>query len=386
MIIITYMNVYNKINNDIPHQAIRRLYKEDPLLHRSDYHRDRDRIMHSVAFRRLANKTQVFTSDKGDHYRNRLTHTLEVSQIARSLNLFIGGNEPLTEAISLSHDLGHPPFGHAGEDVLDNIMSDDQGFDHNIQTYRIITKIEKRYANFNGLNLTTDTLEGVLKHNGPIDIEVIKSKLFYSRLNEEEKLDLTSQPSLEAQIASISDDIAYNCHDLDDGIRAGFFSIDDLKEIHIINKILDTNDLKFGSMDSNIKTYEMIRSLINNLIHDVVDETIRMMEKLNINKYSDIKKTNVLVVNFSDKLNIEIIEIKKFLHRNMYKNKNVLVNSDYGKKVLKDLFIFYSKNPIMLPNNWYNSYGIKDNTNKRLICDFIACMSDSFAIKKFNNL
>ena len=265
-------------------------------------------------------------------------------------------------------------------------MIDDQGFDHNIQTYRIVTSIEKRYANFAGLNLTIDTLEGVLKHNGPINAKAINNKKFYKKLEQESKINLISQPSLEAQIAAISDDIAYNCHDLDDGIRAGIFSIDDLKEIHIINKILDTNDLKFGSMDSNIKTYEMIRSLINNLIHDVVDETIRRMEKLNINKYSDIKKTNELVVNFSDNLNIEIIEIKKFLHRNMYKNKNVLVNSDYGKKVLKDLFIFYSKNPIMLPNNWYNSYGIKDNTNKRLICDFIACMSDSFAIKKFNNL
>ena len=380
------MNVYNKINNDTLQKDIRRFHTEEPLLHRSNYHRDRDRIMHSVAFRRLANKTQVFTTDKGDHYRNRLTHSLEVSQIARSLNLFIGGNESLTEAIALSHDLGHPPFGHAGEDILNHIMIDDQGFDHNIQTYRIVTSIEKRYANFAGLNLTIDTLEGVLKHNGPINAKAINNKKFYKKLEQESKINLISQPSLEAQIAAISDDIAYNCHDLDDGIRAGFFSIDDLKEIHIINKILDTNDLKFGSMDSNIKTYEMIRSLINNLIHDVVGESIRMMEKLNINKYSDIKKTNELVVNFSDNLNIEIIEIKKFLHRNMYKNKNVLVNSDYGKKVLKDLFIFYSKNPIMLPNNWYNSYGIKDNTNKRLICDFIACMSDSFAIKKFNNL
>ena len=386
MIIITYMNVYNKINNDIPHQAIRRLYKEDPLLHRSDYHRDRDRIMHSVAFRRLANKTQVFTSDKGDHYRNRLTHTLEVSQIARSLNLFIGGNEPLTEAIALSHDLGHPPFGHAGEDVLDNIMSDDQGFDHNIQTYRIITKIEKRYANFNGLNLTTDTLEGVLKHNGPIDIEVIKSKLFYSRLNEEEKLDLTSQPSLEAQIASISDDIAYNCHDLDDGIRAGFFTINDLKDISIINQILDKNTIKFGTMDNNIKVYEMIRSLINHLIHDVVDESARRIEKSNITKYTDIGRSKDTIVNFSEKLNVEIIKIKNFLYKNMYKNKNVLDNSEYGKIALERLFEFYSKNPNFLPDNWFNSYGVNNKSNNRLICDFIACMSDSFAIKQFNNL
>jgi len=380
------MNVYNKINNDTLYSNIERLHAEEPLLHRSDYNRDRDRIMHSVAFRRLAHKTQVFTSDKGDHYRNRLTHSLEVSQIARSLNLFIGGNESLTEAIALSHDLGHPPFGHAGEDMLNELMYDSHGFDHNIQTFRIVTSIEKRYANFNGLNLTLDTLEGILKHNGRIDIKTIKNKFFYLKLEDKTKINILSQPSLESQIASISDDIAYNCHDLDDGIRAGFFTIDNLKNINLINKILDENIVKFGKMDSNIITNELIRSLINNLIHDVVDESIRRIKKFNINKYVEIKSAEDLVVSFSDNLKNDIIQIKSFLYENMYKNKNVLVSANYGKNVLENLFIFYTNNPKLLPVNWQNEPGGSVKDNNRLVCDFIACMTDTFAIKQFNKM
>ena len=371
-----------------PNSSKGRFYNEfeEPSSIRTPYERDRDRIIHSNSFRKLKHKTQVFIESDSDYYRTRLTHSLEVAQIARSLCRAMKLNEDLGEVVSLAHDLGHPPFGHNGEKALNISMKKYGEFDHNDQTLRVITKIEKRYANFNGLNLTTDTLEGVLKHNGPIDIEVIKSKLFYSRLNEEEKLDLTSQPSLEAQIASISDDIAYNCHDLDDGIRAGFFTINDLKDISIINQILDKNTIKFGTMDNNIKVYEMIRSLINHLIHDVVDESARRIEKSNITKYTDIGRSKDTIVNFSEKLNVEIIKIKNFLYKNMYKNKNVLDNSEYGKIALERLFEFYSKNPNFLPDNWFNSYGVNNKSNNRLICDFIACMSDSFAIKQFNNL
>jgi len=352
-----------------------RIYKENENLIRSPYQRDRDRIIHSSSFRRLKHKTQVFVNTEGDHYRTRITHSLEVSQIARTLARHLGLNEDLSETLSLSHDLGHTPFGHAGEEVLRDCMDNYGGFDHNIQTLRIVTWLENKYYNFFGLNLTIETLDGLLKHNGPIkNIDPYKKILDKSFFNK--KLDFNSSPSLEAQIASISDDIAYNNHDLQDGLRAGLFSIEELNKISFISKIVKKHQKKLKNFRKEIIINQIIRDLINLMVIDVVNTTNKNLKKIKPKSIKDIYKQNNKMVHFSKETQEIDNQIKDFLKKNMYNNKKVIINTNKGKTITRDLFKHLLNNTKMYISNEL----LKNDQKERLIADFIAGMTDRYAI------
>ena len=346
---------------------------------RSSYQRDRDRIVHSTAFRRLKHKTQVFVNTTGDHYRTRITHSLEVAQIARTLAKYFKLNEDLCETLSLAHDLGHTPFGHAGEEALNNCMREYGGFDHNIQTVRIVTLLENRYYNFKGLNLSFETLDGLIKHNGPIKnlskLNNILGKNFFNK-----KINFLNSPSLEAQIASISDDIAYNSHDLEDGLRANLFKLKDLKNLPVLNLILKKHALKFKKFSQDLVLRQIIRETINEMVKDIIINTKKNILKLKIKNINDVYKSKNKIVCFSKKMNLFDVSIKKFLKKKMYFHKSVMRNTNFGKKVIKKLFLIVKKNP-----KKYLNIRIKEKTNiDRATCDFIAGMTDRFAINLYN--
>ena len=378
------MNTFNKIGffnnlND------KRKFSES-LDKRSSFQRDRDRILHSNAFRRLAHKTQVFFQiNKHDHFRTRLTHSLEVSQISRSINHEFGGNESLTEAISLAHDLGHPPFGHIGEAILNRIMLSEgnNGFDHNVQTLRILTVLEKKYALFDGLNLTFETLDGVLKHSGPI-IDLCPSKdNYYNSFIKQYPIMLNKQPSIEAQIASISDDVAYNCHDIDDGIRGGLFAVEDLISIEFIKDILLDNKKKYGKLESSREAHELKRKLIDVLIKDIIDQGTSNLLDYNIKSSSDIFNCQFQVIKFSDSLSENINLIRQFLRQNMYNNNEIVRFTSYIENVVNELFYFYKENLNKLTVK-VDIDLLSDKQINRVICDFISGMTDNYAIEKYN--
>ena len=305
---------------------------------RSPYQRDRDRIVHSTAFRRLKHKTQVFVNTAGDHYRTRITHSLEVAQIARTLAKYFQLNEDLCETLSLAHDLGHTPFGHAGEDALNYSMKKYGGFDHNIQTLRIVTLLENRYYNFKGLNLSLETLDGLIKHNGPIidlkNYNNILGKNFFKK-----KINFKKSPSLEAQIASISDDIAYNSHDLEDGLRANLFRLNDLRKIPVLNLILKKHNNKFKKFPKDLILRQIIREIINEMVKDIIVNTNKNIKKFNIKNINDVYKSKYPIVCFSKRMNLFDISIKKFLKNRMYFHKSVITKTNFGKKVIKFLFL-----------------------------------------------
>jgi len=352
-----------------------RIYKESDNLIRSPYQRDRDRIIHSSAFRRLKHKTQVFVNTEGDHYRTRLTHSMEVSQIARTLARSLELNEDLTETLSLSHDLGHPPFGHAGEEVLQECMYKYGGFDHNIQTIRIVTYIENKYYNFHGLNLSIETIEGLLKHNGPVKNlkpykNILPKNLF------ESKIVFNSFPSLETQVASISDDIAYNNHDLEDGLRAGLFSIKKISSLSYISKLIDKHYKNIKKFRREIIINQIIRDLINMMVMDVIKTSnLKLMEK-KPKKINDIYNQDSSIVDFSNKMKTIDIQIKDFLKHNMYNHPKVLTNTNKGRKIIKDLFNYISKKP----RKYLSDELLSRGTKERVIADFIAGMTDRYAI------
>ncbi len=358
-----------------------RIFKESESLTRSPHQRDRDRIIHSSSFRRLKHKTQVFVNTEGDHYRTRLTHSMEVSQIARTLARALKLNEDLSEALSLSHDLGHTPFGHAGEEVLNNCMNNFGGFDHNIQTLRIVTFLEKKYYKFQGLNLTIETLDGLIKHNGPvIDIKpyrLILNKNFFTK-----KISFNNYPSLEAQVASISDDIAYNNHDLEDGLRAGLFTINEISTIPGLKNLINKHLKNIKRYRKEIIINQIVRDLINLMVLDVINTTNRNLRAAKPKTLKDIYYYNGLIVNFSNKMKIIDIDIKKFLNDKMYNNKLVLANTNKGKKIIKNLFNYLIKKPKRFIN--YNLF--KDENKERVIADFIAGMTDRFAINLHNKI
>ena len=371
--------IYSKLSVSIKSKG--RLHKEKRSILRSPFQRDRDRIIHSTAFRRLKHKTQVFVNTEGDHYRTRITHSLEVSQISRTLAKYFGLNEDLCETLSLSHDLGHAPFGHAGEETLNECMKNKGGFDHNIQTLRIVTFLENKYYNFNGLNLTIETLDGLLKHNGPINNlnnlnNILGKNCFKNRIN------FKNQPSLEAQISSISDDIAYNSHDLEDGLRAKLFKIDDLVGIPIITEIIKKNKRSINKINSEMYIRQIIRDIINEMVTDIISNVKNNIKKYKIYKVNDIYRLNKQIVCFSKNMNIFDTKIKEFLRRKMYYSKDVLKKTNYGKKVIKFLFLKIKKNPNKFINNKMN----KDHTSDRAISDFIAGMTDRYAIKLYKSL
>ena len=370
-------NRFSKLSISIHSKGRFNVEKKSNL--RSPYQRDRDRIVHSTAFRRLKHKTQVFVNTTGDHYRTRITHSLEVAQISRTLAKYFKLNEDLCETLSLAHDLGHTPFGHAGEEALNDCMKEHGGFDHNIQTVRIVTLLENKYYNFKGLNLTFETLDGLIKHNGPIHnlskINNILGKNFFKK-----KINFQNSPSLEAQIASISDDIAYNSHDLEDGLRAQLFKLKDLNGIPVLNSILKRHNKKFKKFSQDLVLRQVIREIINEMVKDIIINTKKNIKKNNIRNIIDVYKSSQPIVYFSKRMNLFDINIKKFLKKRMYYNRSVLKKTNYGKKVIKGLFLKIKKNP----KKYLNIKNIRKSDIDRSICDFIAGMTDRFAIDLYN--
>ena len=355
-----------------------RIHRESLSKYRTPFQRDRDRIIHSASFRRLKHKTQVFVNTEGDHYRTRITHSMEVAQIARSIARYLNLNEDLAETLSLAHDLGHTPFGHAGEDSLDECMQDHGGFDHNLQTLRIIMFLENKYLKFNGLNLSIETLEGLLKHNGPVENLNLVDDLIGIR-NFKGMINFNTHPSLEAQISAISDDIAYNNHDIQDGINANLFKLEELVEIDFFKDIYKKYKKKINKHNYKVATYQIIRDSIDQMIKDLINNTKNNLRLNNIKKFKDINKTSFLMVNFSDKIKNSENEIRNFLRTKMYNNKNVLAKNNKGKLIIKKLFNKIKQNPKKFISNQQLSKG-----KYRAISDFISGMTDRYAINLFN--
>jgi len=372
----------NKLSNlAVPKQSKGRLFEEKKTSIRNDFQRDRDRIIHSTAFRRLKHKTQVFVNTTGDHFRTRITHSLEVSQIARTLSKFFNLNEDLSETLSLAHDLGHTPFGHAGEEALNICMKNYGGFDHNIQTLRIITILENRYYNFKGLNLSIETLDGLIKHNGPIKdltkFDKILGKNFFKK-----RINFSLNSSLEAQIAAISDDIAYNSHDLEDGLKSNLFKINDLKNIPILNKVIIRHIKKLKKYSIDLVIRQIIRDIINEMVKDVIFTTKKNINLYKIKNIKDIYKTKNQLVSFSNKMKEFDNQIKRFLKQKMYFHKKVNSKTEYGRKIIMLLFSRIRKNPKKFINiKKYNNSNIE-----RIICDYIAGMTDRYAINLYKQI
>ena len=356
-----------------------RLNKEANSKYRSPFQRDRDRIIHSASFRRLKYKTQVFVNTEGDHFRTRITHSIEVAQIARSIAKYLKLNEDLAETLSLAHDLGHTPFGHAGEDALDECMQNYGGFDHNLQTLRIVMFLENKYFKFAGLNLTLETLEGLLKHNGPVDDLSMINKLIGLKVFKN-KINFNTYPSLEAQISAISDDIAYNNHDIQDGIKANLFKLEELVELDFFKNIYQKYKNKINKKNYKIAIYQIIRDSIDVMIRDLLSNTEKNIKQFKIKSFKDVSKSNQLIVSFSDKIQNSEQEIRSFLRNRMYDNKSVLNKNQRGKRIIEKLFKIIKSNP--------RKFLTKDQLTKdkyRAISDFISGMTDRYAINLYND-
>ena len=372
-----------------PGKSRGRLHAEAASPTRNAFRRDCDRIIHSSAFRRLAHKTQVFVYHEGDHYRTRLTHTLEVAQIARSLARALGLDEDLAEALALAHDLGHPPFGHAGERALDEALGGFGGFDHNAQALRIVTELERRYAGFDGLNLTWETLEGLVKHNGPLTDRAGRAIGRYAErgvpaailaYNKIQDLELWSQPSAEAQVAALADDIAYDAHDIDDGLRADLFTLDDIAAVPLVGDIVRGIDSKFPALDAARRVHETVRALITRMIEDVIAETGR---RVAAHKPSagEVRKAKGPLVEFSPSMKKADADIKGFLYPRMYRHERVMRVMDEAQAVVRDLFAHYVATPADLPAEWAHAAALSDaGARARHIADYIAGMTDRYAL------
>ncbi len=357
-----------------------RIFKESLSKYRSPFQRDRDRIVHSASFRRLKHKTQVFVNTEGDHYRTRITHSFEVAQIARSIARYLNLNEDLAETLSLAHDLGHTPFGHAGEDSLNECMKDHGGFDHNLQTLRIVMFIENKYLKFAGLNLSIETLEGLLKHNGPVkNLDLVDSLIGIK--NFKKLINFDTYPSLEAQISAISDDIAYNNHDIQDGINANLFKLEELVEINFFRDIYKKYKKKINKQNFKIVTYQIIRDSIDLMIKDLIKNTKYNLNFNKIEKFRDINKTSFRIVHFSDRIKNSENEIRYFLKTKMYNNKNVLNKNNKGKLIVKKLFNRIRQNP----SKFISKKQLTLN-EFRAISDFISGMTDRYAINLYNKI
>jgi dGTPase len=357
---------------------------------RSDFQRDRDRIIHSTAFRRLKHKTQVFVHHEGDHYRTRLTHTLEVSQIARALARALGLDEDLAEALALSHDLGHTCFGHTGEDALDACMARHGGFDHNAQALRIVTRLERRYAGFDGLNLAWETLEGLVKHNGPLlrtdghptpryaASGIPAAILEYNALND---LDLARFAGPEAQAAALADDIAYDSHDLDDGLRAGLFGLDDLAEVPFLRGLLDEIEALHPGLETSRRVHELARRVITRFVEDVIAESERRLRALAPGSVAEIRRAGAPVIAFSEAIAEADAAIKTFLYARMYRHPGVMAVRAHAAAIVADLFAAFTADPARMPEEWSaNLAGASEGRIARRIADYIAGMTDTYAV------
>jgi dGTPase len=374
-----------------PARSRGRLHQEPESRTRTPFERDRDRIVHSSAFRRLRGKTQVFVAHEGDHYRTRLTHSLEVAQIARSVARVMGLDDDLAECLGIAHDLGHPPFGHTGEDVLDACMEGYQGFDHNAQTLRVLTKLERKYPAFDGLNLTWETLEGVVKHNGPLirygaaleDLPIAIQEYVATH-----DLELECWPSLEAQVAAHADDIAYNNHDIDDGLRAGLFTLQELREeVPMVERVLSNVERDhLGVAEARISA-ETIRRLIGAWIDDMVSESGARIAAAKPQSVEDVRGAGKPLIGFSDVMNEHQAVLRRFLMARMYRHWKVNRSRSHAKRIIRQLFDLFLAEPELLPPGWQEGNdGPHGQRTARRVCDYIAGMTDDFAIDEHHRL
>lgn len=372
-----------------PEESRGRLHAEEESALRSPYQRDRDRIIHCAAFRRLKHKTQVFVYHEGDHYRTRLTHSLEVAQIARTISRALGLNEDLAEALALAHDLGHTPFGHAGEDALAEVMEPFGGFDHNDQTLRILTRLEHRYAEFDGLNLTWETLEGTVKHNGPL-LQAGKSKSLPATIAEytgRNDLELTTWPSAEAQVAAISDDIAYNNHDIDDGLRAGLFAVADLSDVPLVGPAVKEVAERYPGIEEQRLVHETIRRLIDRMVADLIAETSRRLAASGAASVGDIRRHGAQIVAFSPEMSTNDKALKAFLFERMYRHYKVNRMASKARRIVQDIFRLLLDEPQCLPTEWRFKAGDPgSHATARIVADYIAGMTDRFALDEHARL
>jgi len=374
-----------------PHLSRGRAVAEPASPTRSVFQRDRDRIIHSNAFRRLKHKTQVFIAHEGDHYRTRLTHSIEVAQIARALARALRLNEELAEAIALAHDFGHTPFGHAGEEALNRAMSAHGGFDHNAQSLHIVTHLEQRYAEFDGLNLSWETLEGIVKHNGPLlGKHALKNQPLphhIARFNAQFDLHLDCFAGPEAQCAAIADDIAYNAHDVDDGLRSGLLSLSQLREVELTASLISAIEAKYSTLDSSRFAHELVRRQITLMVEDVIETSLARLQELAPENIDDIYHASRPVVAFSPTLEIQEKQLKKFLYQNLYFHDSVLVRREAGEKIIEKLFAAYREDVSLLPPEWALRAQMTSRAqHPYLVADFLAGMTDTYALRDYRRL
>lgn len=368
-----------------------RLVPESPSETRTEFQRDRDRIIHSGGFRKLRNKTQVFIENEGDYYRTRLTHSLEVAQISCAIARTLGMNEDLTDAIALAHDIGHTCFGHAGEWALSDLMKPYGGFSHNEQSFRILTQLENRYLEFDGLNLTWETLEGVVKHNGPLLPEKSGEALppSIAEFNVRYDLELHYYPGPEAQIAAMADDVAYNTHDIDDGYRAGFFGFDDIKDLPLFGPILEDIKRHNPTGDKARIMHAAVRQVIGTMVTDLIDTTRANLSRLNVQSAADVRKAKEQTVCFSFAMQQNMRTIRDFLKKRMYGHSKVNRVCAKSERIVREMFDFLMARPDCLPNEWYakvRGRETEDAFKARVIADYIAGMTDRFAVKEHRSL
>ncbi|MES2781764.1 MAG: deoxyguanosinetriphosphate triphosphohydrolase [Pseudomonadota bacterium] len=349
---------------------------------RDIFQRDRDRIIHSIAFRRLRHKTQVFISPDGDHFRVRLTHSLEVAQIGRTIARALGLNEDLTEALCLAHDIGHPPFGHAGEDALEEAMKPYGGFDHNAQTLRTLTQLESPYPTWPGLNLSWELLEGLAKHNGP----VASPGWALAEVDAAHNLSLTDWPSLEAQIAAISDDIAYDNHDIDDGIRAGLLDIDQLLELPFVAERWQAILARYPEVRPRRLIGELTREQIGVMVNDVIESTQRRIDELGIKDVEDVRKAGVMIGGFSPEMAARERQLKKFMYEKLYHHPTQNAAAEEASKIVRELFVAYHNDVSLLPPEWRENLPEHDPARSRHIGDFLAGMTDRYATDRHREI
>lgn len=366
-----------------PRESRGRLFTEEASPTRSPFQRDRDRVVHSTAFRRLEYKTQVFVNHEGDHYRTRLTHSLEVSQLARSVCSQLGLNEELAEAVALSHDLGHTPFGHAGEEALDGAMREWGGFSHNAQTIRVLTFLEKKYAGFDGLNLTWETLEGIAKHNGPVSSPHKNLAAYCGRHD----LELGTWPGPEAQIASLADDIAYHNHDMDDSLRAGIVEAEELLGLPLVGDVFREVAAKYPGLAKQRVITESIRRVVDAMVRDLVSETGRRIKESGVAGASEIRALGRPVAAFSADMQKVNAALKAFLMEKVYRHYKVNRMTSKAKRVVREMFEFFLAEPECLPTQWREAAGKPGSAETaQIVADFIAGMTDRFALEEYRRV
>ena len=371
-----------------PARSKGRFYPEPDSRTRTPFARDRDRVIHTSAFRRLKEKTQVFVAHEGDHYRTRLTHSLEVAQIARSIAHALGLDDDLAEAIALAHDLGHPPFGHSGEEELNDCMAPFGGFDHNVQTFRVVTRLEQRYPDFDGLNLTWETLEGVIKHNGPVLDRLDRpSWRAVVEFNDAYDLELGGYASAEAQVAALADDIAYNNHDVDDGVQAGLLRLEELALVPLIGPILRALKAERPDLDDRMLRMEAVRRMIGVMVEDVLDQTRRNVAEFGIETERDVRELGRPLVAFAVDTAEDLSRLRQFLHQKMYRHYRVNRTRSQARRILAEMFNLFMAEPGVMPTEWSERAEGRDQAGRaRLVCDYIAGMTDRFAIEEHRKL